>query len=143
LAPLTIAGLSASYAFSNLAGIPAQWQALRPYLEHIAGALAAVAYGVSYKYRPDGIDYLAGVAIEGSYDLPPGFVTVALPPGRYAVFEHRGHVAGTGHTWNAVYDAWLPNAGFKVRQGPCFERMDQRFNGNSGTGLIEIWVPIE
>jgi AraC family transcriptional regulator len=142
-APLTIAGLSASYAFSNLSGIPAQWQALRPHLGHIDGALAGVAYGVSYRYRPDGIDYLAGVAIEGSSDLPPGFATVVLSAGRHAVFEHRGHVSGIGHTWSAIYDAWLSHACLTVRRGPAFERMDKRFDANSGTGLIEIWVPIQ
>ncbi len=140
---LTLAGLSGRFDFANLSGIPALWQAFCPWFGHIEGQRGGLSYGVSYNYRTDGIDYLAGVEVTEGSDLPPDFTRLILPAGRYAVFEHHGHVSGLSHTWRALYDDWLPASGLKVRYDPGFERMDARYNGATGQGLIEIWMPVE
>lgn len=143
LGTLALVGLSGTFDFDNLSGIPALWQAFRPWFGQIDGQNGGTTYGVSYNYRPDGIDYLAGVEVADGSDLPPDFTRLKLPAGRYAVFEHRGHVSGISHTWRAIYDNWLPAAALKMRYDPGFERMDARFDGATGNGLIEIWIPVE
>ncbi|ESQ78587.1 AraC family transcriptional regulator [Asticcacaulis sp. YBE204] len=140
---LTVAGLSGTYDFSNFSGIPGQWARFRDYFGHIDGQVGGLSYGVSYNYRPEGIDYLSGVEVSDTDNLPPEFTSVPLPAGRYAVFEHSGHVSGISKTWRTIYDAWLPASGLKVRYDPSFERMDDRFDGRTGTGVIEIWVPVD
>lgn len=140
---MTLAGLSGTYNFSNLTGIPGLWQAFRPHFGQIEGQIGGVAYGVSYNYRPDGIDYMAAIEVDGTGVLPDGFTTLKAPAGRYAVFEHIGHVSGVSQTWRQIYDSWLPASGVKMRYAPSFERMDQRFDGHTGMGVVEIWVPVE
>jgi AraC family transcriptional regulator len=140
---MMLAGPGGSFRFSNLTGIPGLWQAFRPHFGHIDGQVGGIAYGVSYNYRPDGLDYMAAVEVDGTGRLPDGFTTLKVPAGRYAVFEHHGHVSGISQTWRQIYDAWLPASGVKMRDAPSFERMDERFNGDTGMGLTEIWVPVE
>ncbi|MDI7776035.1 AraC family transcriptional regulator [Asticcacaulis sp. EMRT-3] len=141
-AAMTIAGLAHAYTMTQLTGIPGQWQAFRDHFGHIDGQVGGVCYGVSYDFKPDGLTYMSGVEIDGSGILPDGFSTIKIPSGRYAIFEHHGHVSGISDTWRAIYDAWLANAGLKPQYTPSFERMDERFDGHTGIGVIEIWVPV-
>ncbi len=139
---MIFAGLARTYSFSNLSAIPGQWQAFRDYFGHIDGQKGGAAYGVSFNYRPDGIDYMSSVEVDGSGTLPAEFTTVKAERGRYAVFEHTGHVSGISDTWRHIYDEWLPAAKLSPRNSPSFERMDERFDGRTGNGIVEIWIPV-
>lgn len=142
--PMTLAGISGTFDFANLSGIPAQWQAFRPWFGQIEGQVGGVCYGVSYNFRPDGLDYMCAVEIDPAHasDLPEGFSKLTVSAADYAVFEHHGHVSGISQTWRRIYDEWLPAAGLSARYVPSFERMDGRFDGHMGTGVVEIWVPV-
>ena len=53
-----------------------------------------VAYGVCFTFGGDGnFDYMCGVEVASASDLPKGLTSLTAPGQRYAVFEHRGHIA--------------------------------------------------
>ena len=138
---MKLAGLSGTFEFNKFGGIPGLWQKFRDYFGHIDSQKDGAAYGVSYNYRPEGLDYMAAVEV-GDGDLPPEFSVVKLEAQTYAVFEHHGHVSEISGTWRAIYDTGLKDAGLAPVYVPSFERMDDRFDGRTGSGLIEIWVPV-
>jgi AraC family transcriptional regulator len=66
-----------------------------------------------------------------------------VPKREYAVFQHRGHVAGVRSTFVAIWNDWLPKSGRQVAEAPSFERYGPEFNPQTGLGGFEIWIPLE
>jgi AraC family transcriptional regulator len=141
---LLIAGLGARYTFATNQGIPMQWQRFSPHIGHIAGEVGGAAYGVCCNCDDTGnFEYIAGVEVKSFGDLPPDFSSVRIPPHRYLVFSHRDHISGMRKTAYTIWNKWLPESGRKAVDAPNFERYGPEFDPRSGTGLVEIWVPIE
>jgi AraC family transcriptional regulator len=67
---------------------------------------------------------------------------VRVPKQLYAVFSHREHVSTIRCTINTIWNKWLPESGHEVADAPNFERYGEDFDSKSGTGTIEIWVPL-
>jgi len=140
---LLIFGLSERYVKSN-AGIPSQWERFVPYLGAIPGQMGNVTYGVICNTDEAGsVDYICGVQVREFPDHPAGFTRLRIPPQTYAVFAHRDHVSSMQSTWQAIWNDGLSSAGRKATDGPAFERYDERFDGRTGLGGFEIWIPIE
>ena len=141
---LLIFGLAERCPFAGSPTVPAQWKRFLPYIGHLEGQVGKAAYGVIYNAEDGGsYDYLTGVAVKEFPAHPAAFTRLRIPRARYAVFEHRGHVAEIGGTWKAIWEEGLPAAGVKQAKGPAFERYDERFDPHTGCGGFEIWVPIE
>jgi AraC family transcriptional regulator len=138
---MLIAGIARTHRGSN-AGMPAQWQEFTPYLGHIAGQVNGCTYGVLYNDAEGSIDYLTGVAVRDFTGLPAEFSHLRIAPQRYAVFEHAGHVATIGETWGAIWSDWFPRAGHEAADAPMFERYPETFDGRTGIGGFEIWIPL-
>jgi AraC family transcriptional regulator len=142
---LVVAGISQRHARAGAPGIPLQWQKLVPHIGSIPGERAGgVTFGVCTNYDEEGgFDYLAGVEVAHTNDLPSGFTVLRLKPQRHAVFVHRGHVSAIAATWGAAWGQWLPASGLKPADAPMFERYDHRFNPMTGEGDCEVWLPVE
>lgn len=142
--PLLIAGLSARYKQGGDAGIPLQWQNFAQHIGTISGELSGVTYGVIANFDDENsFDYLSGVEVARFEDLPTGFATMRLPERKYVVFTHNGHVAAVPNSMREIWIQWLPKSGHQIADGPSFERYDERFNPRTGSGAIELWLPIE
>ena len=142
-AGLLIAGLSSRYTFETNEGIPRQWQRFAPYIGNFHGQIGSETYGVAYNLGDSGnFDYLAGVRVSQFAALPEGFTTVRTRRQRYAVFRHSQHVSMLRRTHYTIWTAWLPNSGKVIADAPNFERYGKEFDPVSGTGPIEIWMPI-
>ena len=140
---LLIFGLGERYVKSN-AGIPSQWDRFVPYLGTIPGQIGNVTYGVLCNTDEAGsVDYICGVQVREFPDHPAGFTRLRIPPQTYAVFEHREHVSSMQSTWQAIWNDGLSSAGHEATDGPAFERYGERFDGRTGLGGFEIWVPIK
>ncbi|MBN9414193.1 MAG: AraC family transcriptional regulator [Candidatus Eremiobacteraeota bacterium] len=141
---LTVAGLSEHYE-GDTAGIPSQWQRLAPYLGQVEQQVGSVAYGVCHNFEEGGVfDYLCGVEVKSTNGLPEGWSSIELPAGQtYAVFRHDEHISLIRHTCNSIYTRWLPQSGYKSSDAPFFERYGPEFDGRSGQGGLEVWVPVE
>ena len=85
------AGFVERYDCQSPAGIPDQWQRFSPCLGKIPGQVGKTAYGVVYNFDSDGnFDYMCGVEVTASSDLPRGISSLAVPGQKYAVFMHSG-----------------------------------------------------
>ncbi len=142
---MLIGGLAGSYTPETSAAIPSLWQSFSQWLPDVPGRIgeAYTTYGVVYNQTDNSFDYIAGVEVDPKADLPEGFAKVALKPLTYAVFPHTGHISGIRSTWASVWDKWLPESGLKVRHEPIFEKYGPDFDGRTGEGGLELWVPVE
>lgn len=70
------------------------------------------------------------------------FATLRIPQHRYAVFTHKGHISTIQATWAAIFRTGLPELGAQVADAPDFEKYDERFDPRSGSGIVEIWMPL-
>ena len=66
-----------------------------------------------------------------------------VPAVRYAVFLHEGNVATIQATWRQIFSTWLPNSGVRSANTPDFELYDERFDGATGDGGVEIWLGVQ
>ena len=129
------------------AEIPELWQRLMT--QKIPRQVGQVGYGLNFNTRSvkDDFEYMAGVEVSDSAGLPPGLASVRIPAQRYAVFSHRGDVSAIHQTCEKIAK-WLPNSGYRSVESAAdapdfFERYGEEFNPQTGTGGIEIWVPIK
>lgn len=138
-----IAGLNETYTFQSRVNIPTQWDRFGAYWNRLSGQIGKVCYGVCWNFIPGkGFDYIAGVEVRTADELPAELTTVLLPAGKYAVFVHDKHVSEIPNTIQAIWGTWLPNSGVQIGESPSFERYGEEFNPKSGTGGMEIWIPV-
>ena len=137
-----VAGLARRYTMPDNAGIPGQWQAFTPWFGRVPGQVGMAGYGVCFNFDGCAFDYMAGVEVAGDADLPAGLTSVELPAGRYAVFEHTGHVSGITRTFDAIWRTAIPELGLTPAQAPAFEFYGERFDPATATGVVEIWVAL-
>jgi AraC family transcriptional regulator len=141
---LLIAGLGGRYTFETNEGIPAQWQRFGPYIGTIPGQVGWTTYGVCCNTDDAGsFEYICGVEVSDFSDLPEELSRIRLPAQRYAVFSHRGHISTIRSTVYTIWNKWLPESGLAVADAPDFERYDDRFDPKSGSGVVEIWIPMK
>jgi len=141
--PLLLAGLARRYRSAENAEIPGQWQSFGHRLGTIPGALGADAYGVVYNVDDDSNhEYLVGVAVTSFDALPADLDRLRLAEQRYAVFHHAGHVSDIRRTCHSAFVQWIPDAGLDVVDAPFFEKYGEGFDPDSGTGGLEIWIPV-
>lgn len=140
---LLIAGLAQRYSFETCHEIPSQWQRFVPYIGNVPGQVGRFAYGVRKDSDDAGnLDYMCGVEVTSFDEVPAELSTVRIPARRYAVFKHRDHISTIRDTHTAIWTKWLPESGHDVADAPDFERYGEEFDPQSGTGEVEIWVPI-
>ena len=141
---MQMAGLRRHHTFDDAATtIPEQWEEFAA-LGTLPGQQGATTYGVICGSVPaEGrFEYMCAVEVVAFEGLPPGVGRMRVPAQRYAVFTHRGHVAGLRATWDAIWQQWLPHSGFRPANTPDFERYDERYDARTASGEIEIWFPI-
>jgi AraC family transcriptional regulator len=140
---LLVAGISERYTCESSAAIPGQWQRFHQSVDHIPGRIGKVAYGVCCNGDDAGnFDYIAGVEVSDFSDLPREFNSIRIPAQRYAVFAHSEHISTIRRTVNTIWNQWLPASGLKVADAPNFERYDVNFDPLTGSGGLEIWIPV-
>ena len=125
------------------AAIPSQWDRFVPYLGTIRNQVGKETYGVICNPDDTGsIEYITGVRVSDFPDDPAEFSRLRIPPQTYAVFEHKDHVSSVGTTWGAIWNHAIADAGYRAADGPAFERYGEQFDGHTGLGGFELWVPI-
>ena len=135
------AGLVRRYDMQTRGAIPAQWgdyngMAALPY------SVPDAWYGVCYNFGAGmSFDYLSGQEVTGVADLPSGFAAVSII-GAYARFATKGHISTMQAAWGEIHGDWLKRADYSPRHGPSVEFYPPAFNGMTGEGGWEIWVPV-
>jgi AraC family transcriptional regulator len=142
--PMLIAGLVARHDCQSPAGIPDQWQRFAPYIGMIPTQVGKAAYGVIYNFDSDSnFDYLCGVEVSDASNLSQGITSLQVAGQKYAVFAHRGHIAGIRATIATIWNKGIPESGCQVVAAPTLERYGPEFNPVTGMGGFEIWVAVQ
>jgi len=145
-----ITGLSGQFSPASMQGISALWQRFVPHLGKIPGQVGNVAYGVVVDPTMGQGEFsvLCGVEVPEASAVPGEFTSMAIPALRYAVFTHPGDVTTISQTVSNIFRQWLPQSGQQLAQAgpgtPTFiERYGERFNSQTLSGDIEVWVPVK
>jgi AraC family transcriptional regulator len=140
---MLIFGLSQHYTPQGMGGIPSQWDRFLAHFGSIPTQLEKIAYGVICNADDAGnFDYICGVEVSEFPTCPTDFARLRVPPQVYAVFLHTDHISNIGATCSAIWNQGLPDSGYKAADSPWFERYGEEFNGRTGLGGLEIWIPI-
>lgn len=153
LAPPTIetmparhfAGPMRRYDIQSRAGIPAQWDALREFGQRPESPTPRDHYGIiaDFDDAKGEFDYYSAQEVAATSPLPEGFSRITLPAGRWARFASGGHISTMIAAWTEVMNHWLTQPGLVPRRGASVEHYPPTFDGQTGRGGFEIWVPIE
>jgi AraC family transcriptional regulator len=151
--PLRVAGVGVHYAEQSSEAFAKQWESFAPMIGKMPGQIGTQAYGVvtgSFG-GADGFEYITGVEVSSFDHVPSKFRRLTIPAQRYAVFVHDGHVSKIRDTMYTIKKEWLPKWMVPGRtdaskegsdQPDFFERYGKEFDPKTGTGKVEIWVPL-
>lgn len=134
------AGPVQRYDMQTRAQIPAQWAAFNADGTHGPGEY----YGVVFNFSEDAgtFDYLCGQEVSTTGPLPAGCKSVTVN-GPYARFVTKGHISTMSAVWNEVYSHWMTRPEYRPRPAPSVEYYPPAFDGATGAGGFEVWLPIE
>ncbi len=144
--PLTLAGTKRTYSMGVNSDLSQQWQKFVPQIPKLPGKGGMVAYGVIFHANgADKFDYITAVEVADSARISGDFVKVAIPSQQYAVFSHPGHVSQIKTTMREIWENWLPASGYRSAGAAvsAIERYGEKFDPKTGTGDVEIWLPIK
>jgi AraC family transcriptional regulator len=140
-APRLLAGTLQTHTVADAAeSIPVQWGDFFA-LDVPEIHTASVTYGVIVRADAERMDYLCAIEVP-SFDGVNSPHRETLPAARYAVFTIDG-LEHIGEHWSEIYAGWLPASGHTLAQSPAFERYDDRYDPETETGPIELWVPVQ
>lgn len=144
LAPRRLAGPVVRYDMQTRAGIPAQWAAYNDADVRAPSPSPEDYFGVVFNYDDEAgtFDYLCGQEVPMGARLPAGFAEVTIS-GVYACFASSGHISTMGDAWSEIYTDWLARPELRPRSAASVEYYPPAFNGETGEGGFELWLPIE
>ncbi len=141
---MLLAGIRQHHAYADAQqSIPSQWQQFRQ-LAPIPGAAGTSTYGVicGNNLEQQTFEYMCAIEVPDFDAIPADLGRIRIHTQQYAVFTHEGHISSLQKTWNSIWNEWLPASGYQTANVPDFEVYDQRFDPQTGLGIIEIWCGI-
>jgi PhnB protein len=124
--------------------IPALWGQFAPRMEEVQYmAEPHVSYGLmdNFDSALGKLDYMAGIAVKKVGALPARMTRWDAPANTYAVFETT--LPTIGHTFDYIYNTWLPTSDYQQAPGPYFERYGATFNPGDPTSKLSIYIPVK
>lgn len=137
-----VVGLSGHFApFDPKIG--ALWSRFVPRIEEVPLRRGAHTIGVCIDDGDgEGLTYAAAVEVERIGAVPEGMVALTLPARRYAVWTHHGSLATFPDTMKQIFGRWLAESKLPHASAPDFEWYDERFDPETGSGEIDVYVPL-
>jgi AraC family transcriptional regulator len=130
------------YDMQTRQGIPGQWADYNMADVKAEGAVPDCWYGVCANFGEGGtFDYLCGQEVPNGA-VPAGWSALTLPAGRWARFVEAGHISLMQDVWGEIYREWMGRPGLTPRDAPSVEVYPLAFNGATGEGGFEIWMPV-
>jgi AraC family transcriptional regulator len=145
---LLMAGLQEHYTPETMNTIPVQWKRL-PF-GRIPGQLGRMTYGVVFNLdeKSGEFDYFCGVEISTISPAHAQLKTYKSPQQKYAIFCHRDNVSRLRDSIHTIFNTWLPTSGQMLANPMAtspnlVEYYGENFDPESGTGDMEVWIPIK
>lgn len=131
------------------AAIGALWRAFRPRAGEVVGRVddrfvaARLPPAPGRPPEPGApLPQWAGVEVEAGAAVPDGMEALAVPPGRWVVFDHRGPPSTFPAVARWLYGSWMPAAGLEADARPHFERIPPGWTPGSPEAVEEVWIPV-
>jgi AraC family transcriptional regulator len=103
-------------------------------------------YDESYSFstfdRGAEFDKWAAVDSNLNPELSESLERLVVPPGRYAVFIHKGTAMDAPRTFRNIFGVWLPASNFEVDSRPHFEILPPGYDPFDPRTEEEVWLPI-
>ncbi len=136
-------GLCEPASFAAPEAIAAQWRAFGPQFAAIPDRIGPIPIGVMTTVDEEGgFDYVCAAEVSDLAGAPAGFARLRIPPQRYAVFAHPGHVSTLGGTYRAIWNHWPPGHGRTLAEAPSLERHHPGFDPRTGHGGLDLWIAL-
>ena len=115
LGEINVIGLTAKFISAmspdknNMVVIPQLWGRYAPRAAEIKSRKGWTDMGIctivpeNEKTHPDECLYMAATEVTDLNHVPKGMTTMTIPPGKYAMFTHKGAVSKIGLTVNYIY----------------------------------------
>jgi len=124
--------------------IPAMWGRYVPRIGEIRHICSDASFGVCSAMDADGaFDYVAGVAVSSSEDVPEGMVYRVVPAGTYAAFECTLPTIGAAYDY--AFKTWLPASTEWAHEAsrPDYELYPGDYDPNNPASPMYIYVPVK
>lgn len=139
-----IAGVDADYDMESRIAIPTQWANYMAMGYPEDGVVSGEYYGVSHDMTQDGrFGYMCGMQMKKDGAVPLGLTTQTVPAGNYAKFKVEENISTIGRQLGRVMNDWLPKSGYEMSDGPVVEYYGPEFDGGTGEGGFELWIPVK
>jgi len=151
---IPVVGLAQPFRRSEGLDGPAVWRRFEPYIGQIPGRVGTHTLGINEVVDMAAGDLVYAPAVEVSEigGLPDAVFGLEKPycrvleGGRFAIFTFRlagGDVAAQfRRACDHVYGSWVPESGAELRAWYDVEHYDDRFDPETRTGEVSIWVPV-
>ena len=143
--PMLFTGIRRTHTFATMGhDIPRQWDDFLK-LGTLPGQVGKLGYGAICGGDPNGqtMEYMCAVEVASFDAVPKELGRMRVPAARYAVFLHEGNVATIQQSWQHIFSVWLPRSGLHSGNTPDFEAYDERLNGATGEGGVEMWLSVQ
>ena len=145
---ITFIGMEKRFTFDAMSGIPVFWMNFMKVSDKIQNkvdpsAAWGVSYDMDYSLQPAEFTLLAGFEVSSTEDIPDGMIVHVTPASKYAKFTHYGSLDNLSETYTYIYNVWFPQSGYDMGMGNELELYDEKFNPQSDTSEMYIFVPIK
>ena len=144
-APLLLAGLIKTFAMNDIGAIPSLWPQFDEHQDIIFNKKDGPRYfGASLSFSEEkGCEYMAALEVTDLSSQPKEVQTAAIPAATYAIFAQPGHITLMRPTIMSIWQDWLPGSGYIAAEAPLLEYYPPQFDGMTGNGGFEIWLPVK
>ncbi len=124
--------------------LPPLWGAFIGRLGEIPDRVPGVCYGVVRQEQADSdrLEYHAAIEVTAVATPPEGMVTIEVPAGTYARFEHRGPAPRIDHTVSYAYATWLAGSEYRHTYAPDLEIYGAGYHPTSDESVFHYAMPI-
>jgi AraC family transcriptional regulator len=142
---LLFAGLIKTFAVADLGSIPSLWKQFDEIQDAITNTGPERRYfGSSLAFSEEkGCDYMAALEVTDLASVPDDIQTATIPAATYAIFAQPGHITLMRPTIMSIWQNWLPTSGYTAAEAPLIEYYPPAFDGMTGNGGFEIWLPVK
>ncbi|MDH3973603.1 MAG: GyrI-like domain-containing protein [Deltaproteobacteria bacterium] len=127
------------------------WETFMPMMGQIKNRLDSGFYSINIfgdltdfrQFTPHTLfERWAAVEVSDFEGVPDEMETYLLPPGKYAVFIHKGPASNFVKTSQYIFASWLPNSKYELDLRAHFEIMGENYRPDDPNATEEIWIPI-
>ena len=141
-------GMPADFNQASTEGISDLWTTFWKRHEEIANPVESHCLGLCISADEDNFTYAPALEVTKTGEVPEGMSAWDVAAQTYAVFtvplpgkEPIGAEIGRAHRF--IWKTWLPESKYRFVEAPDFEVYDQRFDSETLSGEIDIYIPIK